>query len=286
MEPFDFSQPATFASICLIFLVIVMFRYVAIAGTFHLIFYVVKPKTFDQRKVNLRFSPDSKQFRKEFFWSSVTSVIFALAGATMLLLWQLGYTQIYLDVSEYGWAYLILSLIIAMFVHETYYYWLHRWMHRPAVYGLIHKVHHHSTVTSPWTSFSFHPIEGVLQSLIIPVMLFVLPMHYYAIVTLLTLMTLTSAINHNLNINNLKTLQNFFGRLWVGATHHSLHHSQFTVTTMAFISPFGTNGCLKTESPDFKSLFEEKTKKKQLKICYLLKIFVILKIRYICAISI
>ncbi|WP_226390004.1 sterol desaturase family protein [Penaeicola halotolerans] len=260
MEPFDFSQPATFASICLIFLVIVMFRYVAIAGIFHLIFYVVKPKAFDQRKVNLRFSPDSEQFRKEFFWSSVTSVIFALAGATMALLWQMGYTKIYTDINEYSWAYLIFSLVVAMFIHETYYYWLHRWMHRPAVYGLIHKVHHHSTVTSPWTSFSFHPIEGVLQSLIIPVILFVLPMHYYAIITLLTLMTLTSAINHlNIEIYPRKTLQNFFGQLWIGATHHSLHHSQFRYNYGLYFTFW--DKWMKTESPDFKPLFEEKTKK-------------------------
>ena len=50
-------------------------------------------------------------------------------------------------------------------IHETYYYWLHRWMHLPHIYKYVHKAHHESLTTTAWTSFSFHPIESFLQGL-------------------------------------------------------------------------------------------------------------------------
>ena len=97
---------------------------------------------------------------------------------------------------EYGLWYLPVSLLISMFIHETYYYWLHRWMHRPQVFKLLHKVHHDSNTTSAWTAFSFHPLEGLLQAIILPLTIMVLPMHVYVLLFQLTLMTFSSVINH------------------------------------------------------------------------------------------
>ena len=37
-----------------------------------------------------------------------------------------------------------LSLLVYLFLHDTWFYWTHRWMHRPRVFRLAHAVHHAS----------------------------------------------------------------------------------------------------------------------------------------------
>src|SRR5439155_24508149 len=134
-----------------------------------------------------------------------------------------GFTRIYLSITDYPLWYLPLSLIIAMGIHETYYYWLHRWMHRPRIFSVIHKVHHDSNITSPWTAFSFHPLEGLLQAIFLPLLLIVLPMHVYVLLIQLTIMTFSSVINHlDIEIYPKYFHKHFLGRWLIGATHHSL----------------------------------------------------------------
>ncbi len=176
----------------------------------------------------------------------------------MVVLWQLGHTAIYEDIDQYGWWWLPVSFLIAASIHETYYYWLHRWMHRPKIYRLIHKTHHDSHITSPWTSFSFHPGEGLLQSLIIPAIILFLPMHYWTIVTLLTFMTLTSAINHsNVEIYPKGFYKHWLGKWLIGATHHSLHHTQYRYNFGLYFTFW--DKWMKTESAKYEGNFEKHT---------------------------
>jgi len=235
----------------------VVFRYTLVAGIFYVVFYIIDPKDFRSRKVHAP-TKDKKQYKREIMWSTLTSLFFALAGTGMVVLWQKGYTAIYEDIDKFGWWWLPVSFLIAAIIHETYYYWLHRWMHRPKVYRLIHKVHHDSHITSPWTSFSFHPGEGILQSVIIPIVILFLPMHYWTIVTLLTFMTLTSAINHsNVEIYPKGFHKHCLGKWMIGATHHSLHHTQYRFNFGLYFTFW--DKWMKTESDKYKPDFEKNT---------------------------
>jgi len=151
------------------------------------------------------------------------------------------------------------SLFISMLIHETYYYWLHRWMHIPSVFRIIHKTHHDSNTTSAWTAFSFHPIEGLLQSIILPAIIIFLPMHVSVLLLQLTLMTFSSVIYH-LEIESYPANfhKHFIGKWIIGATHHSLHHKQFRYNYGLYFTFW--DKIIKTESPKFSALFEEKTK--------------------------
>jgi lathosterol oxidase len=101
-------------------------------------------------------------------------------------------------------------------------------MHLPGVFRIVHKVHHDSNITSPFTAFSFHPLEGLLQAIFLPVMLMVLPMHHYVIIVVLLIMTLSSVINHlNIEIYPQGFNRNRIAKWIIGASHHSLHHKQF-----------------------------------------------------------
>jgi Delta7-sterol 5-desaturase len=253
----DFTQPLWFALATLAVFLVVVGRYLLIAGLFHGIFYVWYPHYWQQRKINSRgYKPD--QFKKEVKWSMVTALLFALAGSIMLMLWQQGYTKVYTNVNAYPLWWLPASLIVALLAHETYYYWLHRWMHHPKIFRIVHKVHHDSNITSPWTAFSFHPLEGLLQAIFLPALLLIMPMHLHVLILQLTIMTFSSVINHlDIEVYPKGFHKNKIGRWLIGATHHSLHHKQFKYNYGLYFTFW--DKWKHTESPLYEKLFEEKT---------------------------
>ncbi|MCW3074792.1 MAG: sterol desaturase [Flaviaesturariibacter sp.] len=253
----DFSQPLPFLLATLAIFLVVIGRYLAIAGLFYGVFYLWFPLKWQQRKINKKAYKQG-QFKKEVWWSTLTALLFAVAGAVMVVLWQKGFTKVYLDIQEYPVWWLPASLAIAMVLHETYYYWLHRWMHHPAIFRIVHKVHHDSNITSPWTAFSFHPLEGVLQALFLPALLMILPMHLYVVIIQLTIMTFSSVINHlDIEVYPKGFHKHFFGRWLIGATHHSLHHKQFKYNYGLYFTFW--DKWKGTESPLYEKLFNAKT---------------------------
>jgi lathosterol oxidase len=256
----DLSNPIAFLIATFVVFAVVIGRYLFIAGLFHGIFYIWRKDRWAHRKINQRdYKPG--QFRREVQWSVLTAGLFAFSGSITALLWQKGYTKVYVEVSDYPLWWLPLSLVVAMLLHETYYYWLHRWMHHPRVFRLVHKVHHDSNITSPWTAFSFHPLEGLLQAIFLPLLLLVLPIHLYVLIIQLTIMTFSSVINHlDIEVYPRNFHRHFLGRWLIGATHHSLHHKQFKYNYGLYFTFW--DKWKRTESPSFNTLFEEKTKGK------------------------
>ncbi|MEZ4905104.1 MAG: sterol desaturase family protein [Spirosomataceae bacterium] len=259
MNSIDFTQPSIFFQTAFFFFCGIFGRYVLIASLFHYLFKVKYRAYFQAREVNARPRKSAQHWR-EIRLSLLTSFMFALIGTAMLIAWQLNLTLIYLNFSEYPIWWFIVSILIVLFLHESYYYWLHRWMHHPRIYKWVHKAHHDSITTSAWTSFSFHPIESVLQAIFLPILLFIIPIHYYAIGIILLIMTTTSVINHlNTELYPRDFHRHWFGRWWIGATHHSLHHSQFKYNFGLYFTFW--DKWAGTESPDYEPLFEKKTGK-------------------------
>ena len=161
-------------------------------------------------------------------WSTLSALIFAAFACCTLWLWQAGCTKIYTGTEQYGNWWLPVSLLLAMLFQETYYYWLHRLMHHPSIYSIVHKVHHDSYTTSPFTAFSFHPLECLLQAFALPLLLLVLPLHPITLLVLLSVMTLTSVINHlNIELYPGRFHAHPLGKWLIGATHHAAHHALY-----------------------------------------------------------
>jgi sterol desaturase/sphingolipid hydroxylase (fatty acid hydroxylase superfamily) len=256
----DFFSVQWILLLTLLFFVIITGRYFLIAGLFYLIFYNWFPTKWENRKLNKKKYKQG-QFRKEIKWSLITSLLFSVAGTITVILWQKGYTKVYTEIHQYGWWYLPVSLIVFLFFHETYYYWLHRWMHLPAIFKIVHKVHHDSNIASPFTAFSFHPLEGLLQAVFLPVMLMILPMHYFVIIMILIIMTFSSVVNH-LDIELYPAgSKSFIGKWIIGATHHSLHHKQFKYNYGLYFTFW--DKLKKTESPAFRDLYNKITGKSE-----------------------
>jgi sterol desaturase/sphingolipid hydroxylase (fatty acid hydroxylase superfamily) len=73
------------------------------------------------------------------------------------------YTQLYSQISERGWLYYFALFPVLFFIHDTYFYWIHRLMHHPVLFRWFHLVHHRSTNPSPWAAYAFHPLEAFLE---------------------------------------------------------------------------------------------------------------------------
>lgn len=253
----DLSQPLAFFLATLVIFLVVLGRYFLIAGFFYFVFYYKNPGQWQHKKINPR-PYQKKQFKKEVTWSTVTAVIFSLAGALAVLLWQRGWIKIYTDINDYSLWWLPASFIISVLLHETYYYWLHRWMHQPKIFRIVHKVHHDSHITSPWTAFSFHPLEGLLQAIFLPLLLLLMPMHLHVLILQLSFMTLSSVVNHlDIEFYPKKFSEHFIGKWLIGATHHSLHHKQYKYNFGLYFTFW--DKWKKTESPLYQKLFGEKT---------------------------
>lgn len=255
----DFSQPMNFLMLFGVIFLFITGRYFLIAGIFYGVFYVWFPKVWQQRKINQRGYKDG-QFKKEIGYSMISGCIFSLLGAIAFLLWQKGFTKVYLNLNDYGWWYLPVSLVIYMFLQETYYYWMHRWMHIPTIFRVVHKVHHDSKISSPFTAFSFHPIEALLQAVFLPVLILFIPIHLYVLILLLVIMSFSSVINH-LDIELYPaTWKNNFAKWLIGATHHSLHHRFYKHNYGLYFTFWDV--WEKTESQKFGEIYDRVTKHK------------------------
>ena len=257
--PVDLTNPYYFLTAVAVLFAFIIFRYFLMAGAFWFVFYSWRPESVRGRQIYKEL-PDLNLQKFEIKWSLMTSFIFAISGVVLGLIWQLGWTQIYLKMDQYGWVYFIGSLFIMSLVHEVYFYWTHRALHHPKLFKKYHSIHHRSLTPSPWASFSFHPVEGLTQALAIPLMVLFIPVHPVALLIYLTLMSLSAVSNH-LGYELLPSgSEKGIGNWLVSGVHHTMHHKYYKFNYGLFYT--FCDQLFKTEHPSFQkeycSVFEKK----------------------------
>ena len=244
-----------------IFLVftIVVFRYFLTAGIFWWMFYRWQPESLKNRRIYKQL-PSNDMQKYEIRWSMMSSLVFALSAAFLGLMWQAGWTKFYLKINQYGWFYFFASLFLYSLVHEVYFYWTHRWLHIPAVFKKFHAVHHQSLTPSPWASFSFHPVEALIQALALPLIVLVIPIHPVAFLVYLTLMSLSAVTNH-LGFEILpRRSENNVARFLISGVHHTMHHKYYRANFGLFYT--FCDHLFKTEHQNFNKDFQHAFEKK------------------------
>lgn len=253
LDPRFWSSPLLVLVFALSLFTVVLVRYLAFSSA-----YLIMMKKWFSTSRRLFNITKPAQWRREIRWAILSTAIFTILSAGCLWLYQEGYTRIYTDLQARSTGYFILSIIFLLVGYETYYYWLHRWMHHPKVFRIVHKVHHDSIETSVFTSFSFHPLEALLQFLFLPIAIVLIPIHYYALGIVLTLWTLSAIINHaSVEIFPRKFNEHALGRWLIGATHHDLHHKEFRTNFGLYFTFW--DKWMKTESRNFDARFRANT---------------------------
>ena len=216
----DFSPVTIF----LIALGTQLFRYILFAGGAWLVFYVWKRRAWLRFRIQTAF-PQTSHIRHEIKHSLITFLVFSIIAIGTHGLRKLGYTQVYSDVSAYGIPYLILSVFLQIFFHDTWFYWTHRLMHHKKLYRFMHLTHHHSTNPTPWAAFSFHWSEAIVEAMVLPVMLFLFPLHHWAILAFLLYMTLLNVFGHlGFEILPKNFTRHFLFKWHNTSVHHNMHH--------------------------------------------------------------
>lgn len=210
-------------------LAIIWVRYIIIAGIFYLGIWTRPPEKVMGTQL-AKDRPSNETMWREARTSMLVSLIYALPATILIEAWKNGGTAIYQNVSSpLEWLYLPVSILIFLALHDTYFYWTHRWMHHPKVYPLTHRTHHLSKQPTPWAAFSFHPWEAIISAPLIPVLAFLIPIHMGAFLVLLVLMTYNSVANHaGWEIWPRSFLDGPIGRHLITARHHNLHHTRFS----------------------------------------------------------
>ena len=68
------------------------------------------------------------------------------------------------------------ALVSLVFLHDAYFYWVHRLLHTPWLYRHVHSVHHLSRAPTAFAAFAFHPFEAILMAMFTPLASLVLPL--------------------------------------------------------------------------------------------------------------
>jgi len=199
---------------------IVALRYLASSGLFAWLTHKLRPG---------RYHGLEPQIRHEIRSSLVSAAISGIPAGLTFWSWRhLGWTQMYLDPLEYSLWYLPFSVMIYLFAQDTWFYWTHRAMHWPPLFRLAHSVHHDSRRPTAWAAMSFHLIEAVTGAVVIPALIFLVPIH-------IGMLGLVLAIKTVMGVTNRMGWEMFprwfvhsrFGNWVITASHHEHHHEEY-----------------------------------------------------------
>ena len=170
------------------------------------------------------------QVRREIGWSLASAAIYGLPAGLVAWGWQAhSWTRVYTDPSAMPLWWMPVSLFLYLFAHDTWFYWTHRWMHRPALFRAAHAVHHASRPPTAWTAMSFHPWEALTGAVVIPALVFIIPIHVGVLGLVLAIMTLMGITNHmGWEMFPTRLVHSRLGNWLITASHHQRHHESYS----------------------------------------------------------
>ena len=199
---------------------IVGVRYLAASGIFAWLTKRVRPGFYDGL---------DRQIGREIRWSLASAAIYGMPAGIVAWGWDNhGWTQIYTEWDTLPLWYLPVSVLLYLLAHDTWFYWTHRWMHRPFEFKLAHAVHHASRPPTAWAAMSFHPIEAITGAVVIPLLVFCIPIHVAMLGLVLMIMTVMGVTNHmGWEIFPRWLVHSRLGNWLITASHHQRHHERY-----------------------------------------------------------
>lgn len=196
---------------------IVGVRYLIVSGAFAVATRAKHPGLYDGQ---------NRQIAREIRWSLISAAIYGIPAGIVAWGWQnKGWTQIYSDVSAYPLWYMPISVLLYLLVHDTWFYWTHRWMHIPRWFRIAHAVHHASRPPTAWAAMSFHWVEALTGAIVIPALVFLIPIHVGGLAAVLSIMTVMGVTNHmGWEIFPRFMHSGPLGAWLITASHHQRHH--------------------------------------------------------------
>jgi Delta7-sterol 5-desaturase len=216
--------------------------YFGVGGLNLLLTRLVLPRLGHGSVLDVRAIP-AGQLQRELLWSMLTIVIFGVGMVFPWMLLKMQWAQLAVNPGVFQIALEIVALVVW---NEVHFYINHRLLHTRWL-KRFHLPHHRSVITTPWSSYSFHPLEAAMLGNVI-----LLPMvvHDFSFVALATLPVLSIVFN-NIGHSNYDFLPDAHkDRWWLnGARRHHLHHACY-LGNFGFMFPFMDRACNTNLAPD------------------------------------
>jgi sterol desaturase/sphingolipid hydroxylase (fatty acid hydroxylase superfamily) len=214
------SVPAAILLSVLAMSAIIAVRYLLASGGFAFATRLVRPGLYRGLE---------RQMGSEVRWSLLSAFVFGLPAGLVAWGWQQrGWTLIYTDAAAFPWWYLPLSVLLYLAAHDSWFYWTHRLLHRPRLFRIAHAVHHASRPPTAWAAMSFHPWEALTGAVVIPALVFLIPIHVAALGVVLAVMTVMGVTNHmGWEMFPRWLVRGPAGAWLITASHHQLHHEAY-----------------------------------------------------------
>lgn len=199
---------------------IIALRYLLSSGGFALATRALRPGLY---------AGLDRQIGREIGWSLASGLIYGAPAGLVAWGWQYrGWTRIYTDVHAWPLWYLPVSVLLYLALHDTWFYWTHRLMHVPVMFRIAHAVHHDSRPPTAWAAMSFHPWEALTGAVVIPALVFIVPIHVAALGVVLAIMTIMGVTNHmGWEMFPRWLVHGRAGHWLITATHHQQHHERY-----------------------------------------------------------
>jgi sterol desaturase/sphingolipid hydroxylase (fatty acid hydroxylase superfamily) len=224
METHAFSWQAAIL-FSLVFGMAQLLAYALIVGVPYLYFYTGRREHLQVFKIQER-EASKIEAMKELKLSLRTIGIWTLFMPAIHALYQLNFFRLYDSVEEWGWVYFIASFFIIQFIHDSYFYWTHRLMHRTRWGWKMHQTHHQFKNPTPLSAFAFHPGEALVHLIFYPIILAIVPVHPFVLFFYHCFQLLVNSDGH-LGFEFWPTGLHRHPLYWVlnTSTHHNMHHS-------------------------------------------------------------
>ncbi len=229
-------------------------RYVLVAVPAFVVFWVWLAPRLRSRWLRPA-PPDASSMRREIAYSISTILVFSVASVGVYAGSRAGIFRLYLRVADHGVAYLVGTTLLLIVLQDTYFYFTHRAMHHRLLFRAMHRVHHLSRHTSPFTAYAFSPLEAAVHAAYVPLVLLVVPLHPIATFSFLGFMFVRNVLGHlaiELYPPGFPTSR--LGRAHTTATHHALHH-QRSGTNFGLYFTFWDRA-MGTTNPTYEARFE------------------------------
>jgi lathosterol oxidase len=160
------------------------------------------------------------QVRAELWLSALSIVIFGVQTAGVA--WLLRHGWLTIDWHRSPW-HLLWELPLLYLWNEVHFFVIHRALHWKPLYRSVHIWHHRSVITTPFSAYSFHPLESFLLGSVMPL---ALVLHAFSPWALLGLTLMSLLLNVSGHLPHEK-VRDGFAWLRPHSRYHNRHHREF-----------------------------------------------------------
>lgn len=200
-------------------------RYLLISAVPYALVWRVFGKKLDHRRIQPVTGAKPVRIGFEVMWSCISFLVFAIEAGIIYALFIHGHTKLLTSWHDLPvWVHM-LEFAALFFIHDAYFYWMHRALHHRLVFRYVHKIHHQSVNPTPFAAFAFHPVEAFMETaFLIPIILWC-PLYVGTLIAFLFVSHLFNVIGHmGYEFLPAAVVQSRSGSWITTSTHHNLHH--------------------------------------------------------------